>query len=89
MMGASLAGRRARAELVMVGHRCAVAGLACLAGALVTVVLLVVAALLGGVAGLVAGGVALVLFAGLWGALPLALRHRALRAAHPPVADRP
>lgn len=66
--------RRARAELVEVGHRCAVAGLACLAGALVAVVLLVVSVLLGPVAGLVAGGVAAVVFAGLWLALPLRLR---------------
>ncbi|PWJ46477.1 hypothetical protein SAMN06264364_1463 [Quadrisphaera granulorum] len=78
--------RRARGELVMVGHRCAVAGLMCLAGALVAVVLLVVAVLLGGVAGVVAGGVAAVVFAGLWGVLPLTLRRRALLAATPPRA---
>lgn len=73
--------RRARAELVLVGHRCAVAGLACLAGALVAVVLLVVSVLLGGGPGLVAGGVAVVVFTGLWGVLPLTLRRRAVQAA--------
>ncbi|MGQ7295954.1 DUF6328 family protein [Quadrisphaera sp. KR29] len=76
--------RRARAELVLVGHRCAVAGLACLAGALAAVVLLVVAVLLGGAAGLVAGGAAVVVFALLWGLVPLTLRRRALRAAAAP-----
>ncbi|MBC3763537.1 DUF6328 family protein [Quadrisphaera oryzae] len=76
--------RRARAELVAVGHRCAVAGLACLAGALVAVVLLVVAVLLGGGPGLVAGGVAVVVFAGLWGVLPFTLRRRALRTTRQP-----
>lgn len=66
--------RRARAQLVEVGHRCAVAGLACLAGALVAVVLLVVSVLLGGSAGIVAGGAAAVVFTGLWVVLPVRLR---------------
>ena len=84
--------RRARAELVQVGHRCAVAGLACLAGALVAVVLLVVSVLLGGGAGLVAGGVAAVVFAGLWLVLPWWLRlsapGRSASAPSPPGSGR-
>jgi hypothetical protein len=66
--------RRARAALVQVGQRMAVAGLTLLALAVSGVMCLIFWVVAGGLAGAIAAGLALVVFALLWAVLPLTYR---------------
>ncbi|MCW2722313.1 DUF6328 family protein [Pseudonocardia sp.] len=66
--------RHARLLLVSIGQGCAVGGLGLLGLAVTGVVLLIFDTVAGTTAGIVAGGFAFVLFAGLWGVTPLVLR---------------
>lgn len=66
--------RHARQVLVSVGQGCAVGGLGLLGLAVTGVVLLIFDTVAGTAAGVAAAGCAFVLFAGLWGVMPLALR---------------
>ncbi len=68
--------RHARAEMVRITHRAALAGLTLLALAVVGVVDIVFATIEGDGAGSVAAVVAALVLAGLWVALPLRLRRR-------------
>jgi hypothetical protein len=68
--------RHARAAMVAASHRLALGGLACLASAVTGVVLLIFDVVAGPAAGITAGVVTLLVFAGLWVALPLVLRRR-------------
>ena len=69
--------RRARSSLVGAAHALAMSGLALLGLSVVGMALLIFEAVLGPQAGLLAGGCALALFAGLWGLLPWVYRRRA------------
>lgn len=68
--------RHARQATVDVAHRLAQIGIALLAGSIVGVVLLIFDFVLGGIAGVVAGGCAALVLFGLWGVLPLVIRER-------------
>lgn len=68
--------QRARHELVAAGHVLALGGLGLLGLAVTGVVLLIFETVLGPIAGIVAGGCALVLFAGIWGVYPWTYRLR-------------
>ena len=68
--------RHARAELVRVAHRSALTGLALLAVAVVGVVDIVFAAIVGAGAAWVAAGVTALVLAALWLVVPLGLRRR-------------
>jgi Family of unknown function (DUF6328) len=70
--------RHARRTLVWFGQRCALAGFAALGLAVVGVCALIFDVVVGGSAGIVAGTVAFVVFAGLWGVGPLLVRGRVL-----------
>jgi hypothetical protein len=68
--------QHARRTLVSVGQRCALAGFAALALAVVGVCALIFDVVAGDGAAIAAGAVAFVIFAGLWGVGPLLLRGR-------------
>ena len=68
--------RHARRVTVDVAHRLAQIGMALLAVAVVAMVLLIFDVVSGLTAGVVAAAAAAVLLAGLWVALPLAIRER-------------
>ncbi|HEY0812608.1 MAG TPA: DUF6328 family protein [Pseudonocardia sp.] len=70
--------RHARRKLVWFGQRCALAGFAALGLAVVGVCALIFDVVVGGAAGIVAGVVALVVFAGLWAVGPLLVRRQVL-----------
>lgn len=68
--------RHARAATVAAAHRAALGGLTFLGVAVVGVVQIVFAAIVGASAGWVAAAVTAVVLVGLWLALPVSLRHR-------------
>ncbi len=68
--------RHRKETLVMVGDRLAKTGLAVLALAVSSATTLIFAVVLGRTAGLLAGAVTLLVLAGLWAVVPLALRGR-------------
>lgn len=72
--------QHARRILVSVGQRCALAGLGALGLAVVGVAALIFDVVVGGPAGVVAGVVVFVVFAGLWGVGPLLVRGRVIAA---------
>lgn len=80
--------RGAKHLIVDVSSRLAALGLAVLALALTGAVTLVVDVVLGRTAGAVTGGLALLACAGLWAALPLALRRDLEKNGPPPRDDR-
>lgn len=81
--------QHARAVLVSVAQRCALAGFATLALAVVGVCAIVFDVVVGTSAAYVAGGVAFVVLAVLWVIGPLALRRRVVRDPPGPDASEP
>lgn len=67
--------RRERDRLLMRGHHCVLAGLTLLATAVSAAMTLIVSVVFNRTAGWVVGGVSLLLFALVWGAWPMAVRH--------------
>lgn len=82
--------RHARRETVQIGHRLALAGLTLLGVAMLGVVTLVFAVVLGDRVGVIAGAAIGVIIVVLWGALPLRIRatHTDPPESPPPRRDR-
>jgi hypothetical protein len=76
-MHRSLYRRKERDRLLMRGHRCALAGLTLLATAVSAAMTLIVSVVFNETAGWLVGALSLLLFALVWGAWPLAVRHDA------------
>jgi hypothetical protein len=77
----SLFRRHAKPQIVQLSSHLAIFGMATLALALASSVLLVVDVALGRAAGIAAGAGTLFVHTGLWGVIPLIMRRRAARAA--------
>ena len=69
--------RYAKEQLVRMGHRCALAGLGCLALSICAVAFLIFDMVVGDAAALTAAAVVLVLFVANWLVIPLVLRREA------------